>query len=76
MAAILSIRWKLRRGVADIEEAYETEVPTMFHQYAPLAAFVGLMLAIAGSAMFARKPSLLAVAMVAIGAVLTVTPYV
>lgn len=48
----------------------------MYHQYAPLAAFVGIILAIAGSAMFARKPSLLAVALVIIGAVLTVTPYV
>jgi len=48
----------------------------MFHQYAPLAAFIGLTLAIAGSAMFARKPSLLAVALVTIGAALTVTPYV
>lgn len=48
----------------------------MFHQYAPLAAFIGLILAIAGSAMFARKPSLLAVAMVTIGAALTGAPYV
>lgn len=47
----------------------------MFHQYAPLAAFVGLILAIAGSAMFARKPSLLSLALVAIGATLNVTPY-
>lgn len=47
----------------------------MFHQYAPLAAFIGLTLAIAGSAMFARKPSLLAVGLVFIGAALTVTPY-
>lgn len=47
----------------------------MFHQYAPLAAFIGLILAIAGSAMFASKPSLLALALVAIGAVLNVTPY-
>lgn len=47
----------------------------MFHQYAPLAAFIGLILAIAGSAMFARKPSGLAVALVIIGAVLNVTPY-
>lgn len=48
----------------------------MFHQYAPLAAFIGLILAIAGSAMLTRKPSLLAVAMVIIGAALTATPYV
>lgn len=48
----------------------------MYHHLAPLAAFIGLILAIAGSAMFARKPSLLAVALVAIGASLTVTPYV
>ena len=47
----------------------------MYHQYAPLAAFGGLILAIAGTAMFARKPTLLAVALVAIGAALTVTPY-
>lgn len=47
----------------------------MFHHYAPLAAFIGLILAIAGSAMFARKPSLLAVGLVFIGAALTVTPY-
>lgn len=48
----------------------------MFHQYAPLAAFIGIILAIAGSAMFARKPSLLSVALVTIGAALTITPYV
>lgn len=48
----------------------------MFNQYAPLAAFIGLILAISGSAMFARKPSLLAVALVTIGAAFTVTPYV
>ena len=48
----------------------------MFHEYAPLAAFIGLILAIAGSAMFVRKSSLLAVALVTIGAALTVTPYV
>lgn len=47
----------------------------MYHQYAPLAAFIGLILAIAGSAMFARRPSLLAVALVTTGAALTVTPY-
>lgn len=48
----------------------------MYHQYAPLAAFIGLILAIAGSAMLARKPSLLAVALITIGAALTVAPYV
>lgn len=48
----------------------------MFHQYAPIAAFIGLILAIAGSAMFAQKPSSLSIAMVALGAVLNVTPYV
>lgn len=48
----------------------------MYHQYAPLAAFIGIILAIAGSAMLARKPSLLAVALVTIGVALTVTPYV
>ena len=47
----------------------------MFHQYAPLAAFIGLILAIAGSALFARRPSLLAVGLVFIGSALTVTPY-
>ena len=47
----------------------------MFHQYA-LLAFIGLILAIAGSAMFASNPSLLAVALVTIGVVLTATPYV
>lgn len=47
----------------------------MYHQYAPLAAFTGLILAVAGSAMFARKPSLLSLALVAIGAVLNATPY-
>lgn len=47
----------------------------MYHHLAPLAAFIGLILAVAGSAMFARKPSLLAVALVIIGAALTVTPY-
>lgn len=48
----------------------------MFHKYAPLAAFIGLILALAGVAMFARKPSLLAVALVIIGSALVVTPYV
>lgn len=48
----------------------------MFQQYAPLAAFIGLMLAIAGSAMFARKPSMLSVVLVTTGTALTVTPYV
>ena len=48
----------------------------MFHHLAPLAAFIGLILAIAGSAAFAQKPSLLALALVAIGTVLNVTPYI
>lgn len=48
----------------------------MYHHLAPLAAFIGLILAIAGSAAFAQKPSLLALALVAIGAVLNVTPYI
>lgn len=48
----------------------------MYHHLAPLAAFIGLIIAVAGSAMFARKPSLLAVALVTIGAALTATPYV
>ena len=47
----------------------------MFHQYAPLAAFIGLILAIAGSAAFGQKPSLLSLALVAIGVALNVTPY-
>ena len=47
----------------------------MFHEYAPLAAFIGLMLAIAGSAMFAQKPSTLSIALVALGTALNVTPY-
>lgn len=47
----------------------------MFHEYAPLAAFIGLILAIAGSAAFGQKPSLLPLALVALGAVLNVTPY-
>lgn len=47
----------------------------MFHEYAPLAAFIGLIIAIAGSAMFAQKPSLLALALIAIGISLNVTPY-
>ena len=47
----------------------------MYHHLAPLAAFIGLLLAIAGSAMFGQKPSLLALALVAIGAALNVTAY-
>lgn len=47
----------------------------MYHHLAPLAAFIGLILVIAGSAMFARKPSLLAFALLAIGVTLNVTPY-
>lgn len=47
----------------------------MFHEYAPLAAFIGLILAIAGSAMYGQKPSLLALALVAIGIALNVSPY-
>ena len=47
----------------------------MFHQYAPLAAFIGLILVIAGSAAFGQKPSLLSLALVAIGSVLNVAPY-
>lgn len=48
----------------------------MYHHLAPLAAFIGLVLAIAGSAMFARKPSLLAVGLLFIGSALIATPYV
>lgn len=47
----------------------------MYHQYASLAALIGLILAIAGSAMFAQKPSALSLAMVALGTTLNVTPY-
>lgn len=47
----------------------------MLHQYAPLAAFVGLLMVIAGSVMFAQKPGLLALGLVAIGSVLNVSPY-
>lgn len=47
----------------------------MFHEYAPLAAFIGLILAIAGSAAFGQKPSLLSLALVALGAALNITPY-
>lgn len=47
----------------------------MFHEYAPLAAVIGLILAIAGSAAFGREPSLLSFALIAIGAVLNATPY-
>ena len=47
----------------------------MYHQYAPLAAFIGLSLAIAGSAALGQKPSLLSLALAAIGVALNVTPY-
>lgn len=47
----------------------------MYHHLAPLAAFIGLILAIAGSARFGQKPSLLSFALVAIGAVLNATSY-
>lgn len=47
----------------------------MFHKYAPLVAFIGLILAIAGSVAFGQRPSLLSLALVAIGTVLNVTPY-
>lgn len=47
----------------------------MYHHLAPLAAFIGLILAIAGSAAFEHKPSLLALALIAIGVALNVTPY-
>lgn len=47
----------------------------MYHHLASLAAFIGLLLAIAGSAMFGQKPSWLALALVAIGSALNVTPY-
>lgn len=47
----------------------------MYYHLAPLAAFIGLCLAIAGSAAFGQKPSLLSLALVAIGVALNVTPY-
>ena len=47
----------------------------MFHEYAPLASFIGLILVIAGSAAFGQKPSMLSLALVAIGVALNVTPY-
>lgn len=47
----------------------------MYHHLAPLAAFIGLILAIAGSAAYGHKPSLLSLALVAIGVALNVTPY-
>ena len=47
----------------------------MLHEYAPLAAFIGLILAIAGSAAFGHKPSVLSLVLVAIGTVLNITPY-
>lgn len=47
----------------------------MLHQYAPLAAFIGLLMAIAGSAALGQRPSLLSLALVVIGAALNVTPY-
>lgn len=47
----------------------------MYHHLAPLAAFIGLILAMAGSAAFGHKPRLLPLALVAIGAALNATPY-
>ena len=47
----------------------------MFHEYAPIAAFIGLILAIAGSAAFGQRPSLSSLALVAIGSVLNAAPY-
>lgn len=47
----------------------------MYRQYAPLVAFIGLTLAIAGSAAFGKDPSLLSVVLVVIGALLNVTMY-
>lgn len=47
----------------------------MYHHLAPLAAFIGLILAIAGSAAFGQKPSGLSLALVAIGTALNVAPY-
>lgn len=48
----------------------------MYHDIAPLAAFIGLILVIAGSAAFAQEPSLLALALVVIGTVLNATPHI
>ena len=47
----------------------------MFHESAPPLAFIGLILAIAGSAAFGQKQSLLSLALVAIGVALNVAPY-
>lgn len=47
----------------------------MYHHLAPLAAFIGLILAIAGSAAFGKKPSLLSLALITIGVTLNITPY-
>ena len=47
----------------------------MYHHLAPLAAFIGLILAIAGSGAFGKKPSLLSFALIVIGAALNVAPY-
>lgn len=47
----------------------------MYHHLAPLVSFIGLILAIAGSAALGHKPSLLSLALVALGAALNVTPY-
>ena len=68
MAAILSMRGNFRNKD-------EKEGHTMFHEYAPLAAFIGLILVIAGSAAFGQRQSLLSLALVAIGAALNVAPY-
>lgn len=47
----------------------------MFQQYAPIAVFVGLILVIAGLVMLARKDSLVALGLVALGELLNVALY-
>lgn len=48
----------------------------MYHHLAPLAAFIGLIMAVAGSAAFGQKSRPWALALVAIGAVLNTAPYI
>lgn len=48
----------------------------MYHHLAPLAAFIGLIMVIAGSAAFGQKSRLWALALVAIGAALNTAPYI
>lgn len=47
----------------------------MLYQYAPLVAFIGLILVIAGLAMLAQKDGWLALSLVALGELLEVALY-